>query len=222
VYNEGMKNYFLILHSAISLNGKIEGFDINLEKYYALVGIWDEDITLSSSQTIVDAGDTEDKEEPNSINPAAGNQAKPILAVVDSKGLVRCWNTLRKSGYWRDFLALVSEQTPKSHLKYLEKRNIKYLVIGRDQVDIVAALNKLNEEYGRITIRVDAGSTLNALLLEEDLVDEISLLIHPEIAPGDKRDFLNESLISTNHSFRLLSSETHEDGLIWVRYHKIS
>lgn len=216
-----MKNYYLILHSAVSLNGKIEGFPIKVDKYYALASVWDEDITLVGSRTILESKDLgeDDPQSPNSQTPATSKN-KPILVIVDSEGKVKKWNGLRESGYWGNFISLVSEQTPKEHLDYLTERGIEYVIAGVEKVDLSDALQGLSEKLGRVTIRVDSGEGLNTALLNSGLVDEISLLVHPFIARGEARNFTSPGGIKAMEEYKLVANETHGDGLIWLRYHK--
>lgn len=45
----------VILHSAVSLGGKIDGFPIDLNQYYKLATTWKEDATLVGSDTFLKA-----------------------------------------------------------------------------------------------------------------------------------------------------------------------
>jgi 2,5-diamino-6-(ribosylamino)-4(3H)-pyrimidinone 5'-phosphate reductase len=45
----------VILHNAVSLDGRIDGFPIDLQQYYALAATWKEDATLAGSGTFLKA-----------------------------------------------------------------------------------------------------------------------------------------------------------------------
>ena len=45
----------VILHNAVSLDGRIDGFPIDLQQYYALAATWKEDATLAGSETFLKA-----------------------------------------------------------------------------------------------------------------------------------------------------------------------
>lgn len=47
-----------------------------------------------------------------------------------------------------------------------------------------AALEALNRRFGVRTFRGDSGGTLNSVLLQCGIVDEVSVLIHPFLAGG--------------------------------------
>ena len=62
----------------------------------------------------------------------------------------------------------------------------------------------------------DTGSILNNLLLNQGLVHEISLLVHPFIVgPGNYNLFSN---MNKKISLEFLSSKVFENKYIWMRY----
>ncbi len=91
----------------------------------------------------------------------------------------------RKSGYAKDVIVLVSKRTPKRYLDYLAARNYEYIMTGDDHVDYKAALEELNNRFGISRVVVDSGGVLASVLLEQGLVDEIELLVAPELV-GEK------------------------------------
>ncbi len=86
--------------------------------------------------------------------------------------------------YFRDILVLCSRSTPQEYLDFLEERYLKHMVIGYQKVDLGAALNELNVQFGVKSLRVDSGGVLNGVLFREGLVDEVNVLIHPELVGG--------------------------------------
>jgi 2,5-diamino-6-(ribosylamino)-4(3H)-pyrimidinone 5'-phosphate reductase len=87
----------------------------------------------------------------------------------------------RRSEYAKDILVLVSKATPQSYLGYLTERHYDFLIAGQDHVDYRAVLEQLNSRYGIKTIVTDTGGVLAGVLLDEGLVDEVHLLVAPEI-----------------------------------------
>jgi len=161
--------------------------------YYGLATTWKEDITLVGSETIMTAPmepyeETEKDFQETKIDP---DDSRSTMIIVDSAGKVKIWSALRSSGYWKDFLALVSEKTPKEYLDYLDKRYISWIKSGKEKVNLRAALEILGKR-GFQTVRIDAGGVLNGLLLEQGLVDEVSVLIHPALVGGQESLFLNQ------------------------------
>lgn len=214
----------VILHNAVSADGRLDGFLPDLGVYYGLVSTWNEDATLAGSQTVLaTAADTvqegDPEPEPPTISPG---DPRPLLVVPDSRGRIRFWPWLRLTPYWRDVLVLVSRSTPADYLSYLEAKRVAYLVAGEDKVDLRAALEELYRQYDVRTVRVDSGGTLNGVLLRAGLVDEVSLLLHPQLVGGTspKSMFRAPDLASPDDALdlNLLGVEQRPGGLVWLRY----
>jgi 2,5-diamino-6-(ribosylamino)-4(3H)-pyrimidinone 5'-phosphate reductase len=203
----------VIVHAAVSLDGKIDGFDPDVGAYYDLIATWEEDATLCGSETVLAAAPDPD---PPDAPPMATSEDddRPLLAVVDSRGRVRSWRALLGAGHWSKGVAFCSAKTPPEHLEYLERLGVDAAVLGDDRVDLGRALGELAVR-GIATVRVDAGPTLNGLALRAGLVDELSLLVHPTIA-GEGRRFVDR--LETAASLWLMAEERRGDGLVWLRY----
>ena len=157
----------------------------------------------------------------------------PLLVIPDSRGRIRTWHYLKSLPYWRHFVALCSENTPKDYLNYLKERHLDCIIAGEDRVDLREALEELNLRYGVKVVRVDAGGTLNGLLLRQGLVSEVSLLIYPSLVGGETPSSIfrapdlpavtapqiaagagSEGAIS----LRLIETERLKGDVMWLRY----
>jgi 2,5-diamino-6-(ribosylamino)-4(3H)-pyrimidinone 5'-phosphate reductase len=208
-----MANPKVVVHVAISLDARIDGFEPDVGTYYDLIGTWNEDVTLCGSGTILAAQPEPDPEDAPSPEPPDPGDTRPLLAVIDSRGRVRSWSKLIAAGHWRGGLALCSSATPEQHLAYLRDHNIEYELLGSDRVDLERAIESLGKR-GAETIRIDAGPTLNGLALGSGIVDELSLLVHPVIA-GEGRSFAEG--LDDPIEVRELSRERRGE-LLWLRY----
>jgi 2,5-diamino-6-(ribosylamino)-4(3H)-pyrimidinone 5'-phosphate reductase len=220
----------VILHNAVSLDGRIDGFPIDLQQYYELVSTWKEDATLAGSDTFLRAASEAPPEDDSAFLPPRvdPNDPRPILAVPDSRGRIRSWHYLRSLPYWRGFVALCSRSTPQEYLRYLKERHIDIIIAGEDHVDLRAALMELNVRYGIKVVRVDAGGTLNGLLLSQGLVAELSVLVYPSLAGGrEQRGIFIAPSQPTAHlptgprvaiSLKLLETEQLKGDVVWLRY----
>ncbi|MHB0867857.1 MAG: hypothetical protein ACYC5J_00150 [Chloroflexota bacterium] len=105
----------VILHDAVSVDGRIDGFTPNLEQYYGLVATWKEDATLAGSETILKSAEAE-ATAVEDVDPAPPKvdpgDTRAKLVVPDSRGRIRGWNWLRKRPYWRDVVVLCSHAAP--------------------------------------------------------------------------------------------------------------
>ena len=170
----------VIVHNAVSVDGRIDWFAPDIGLFYELASRWQEDAILAGSETIVKGLSAEGVpvEEDVGASPPSPDPAdkRPLLVIPDSRGRVRNWHYLRAQPYWRDAMALCSRATPAEYLAYLRERRVDYIVAGED---LRAALANLYETRGVRAVRVDSGGTLNGVLLRAGLVDEVSVLISP-------------------------------------------
>jgi 2,5-diamino-6-(ribosylamino)-4(3H)-pyrimidinone 5'-phosphate reductase len=217
-----MKPHVLI-HNAVSIDGRIDWFKANIEKFYDLTSNWDEDATLTGSETLLAAYENiEETGENVEVEEKDPSDARPLLLVVDSRGRLRIWHQLRREPYWRDAIALISRSTSSEYIDYLHKEKVDYIVAGIEKVDMRQALEEVNTKYGIKHIRVDSGGTLNGILLREGLVDEVSLLVHPYLVGGvsPKSFFRAPDLESADGvvNLRLAKVNVVEKELVWMHY----
>ena len=211
---------YVILHNAVSLDGKVTGFDADLGAYYELVSTWKEDATLVGADTMLSAPDEIPAEDDSAFQPwpCEAADTRPLLVIPDSHGRIRSWHYLKTLPYWRGGIALCSKSTPSDYLAYLEARRIAYITVGDTHVDLMAALAVLYQDYGVKTLRMDSGGTLNGIMFSAGLVSEISLLIHPQLAgSADVKSFLI-TLQPCTVRLELMGIEKRGDGLVWLRY----
>jgi 2,5-diamino-6-(ribosylamino)-4(3H)-pyrimidinone 5'-phosphate reductase len=227
----------VILHNAVSADGRVDWFPADISLFYELAATWHEDATLAGSGTILAAGGGAEEPAPAPSGAgaapsgagaapsgagAAPPDRRPILAVVDSRGQVKGWRTLLAAGYWRTGVALCSATTPPDHLAWLADQGVERLVAGADRVDLAAALDELAARFGVKTVRVDSGGKLNGELLRLGLVDEISLLVHPYLVGGKTPASMFRAAELTHEigvlELELLQSRKVKAGIVWLRY----
>ena len=218
----------VILYNAVSLDGRITGFDADVELYYELASKWNVDAVLMGSNTVltgfgVKTGQTvpesEDAFQPRVKDP---DDKRPLLVVPDSRGQIRVWSEILKMPYINDVLVLCSRSTPREYLDFLDERYIDYLVVGYQQVDLEHALEELNTKFGGKRVRVDSGGVLNGILLSQGLADEIHLLIHPELVGGTTPNsiFQTHGTDEDGEPIKLYldGMEKIKDDIIYLRY----
>jgi len=218
----------VILYNAVSLDGRITGFNADVELYYDLASKWNVDAVLMGSNTVlkgfgVKPGETlEESEESFKPRVKDPEDKRPLLVVPDSKGRIRIWSELLKMPYINDVLVLCSRSTPTEYLDFLEERYIDYLVVGYQQVDLENALEELNTKFGVKRVRVDSGGILNGVLLRAGMVDEVHLLIHPELVGGTTTNsiFQAPDLDDDEVPIKLYleSMEKIKDDIIYLQY----
>jgi 2,5-diamino-6-(ribosylamino)-4(3H)-pyrimidinone 5'-phosphate reductase len=214
----------VILHNAVSIDGRITDFPADMGVYYTIAMEFGEGATLVGADTILSAPEEVPPEDEGAFEPPVREKGdkRPILVIPDSRGRLDSWHHWRCQPYWRDWVALVSHSTPKRYLKYLEKRHIGYIVAGKRKVDLRKALEELRARYKVRKVRTDSGGNLNGALFDAGLIDEVSVLVEPYIVggptpltlvhnagPGGPDDALR---------LRLAGVEKRRGGIVWLRY----
>lgn len=194
----------VVAQVAVSVDGVTSGFAVDQARFYALATLWQEDVTLIGADTIL--------AQEHGLRTAGRNAVRaagPLLAVVDSRARVREWESLRGLGHWSDVLAVYADQTPARPLDSV----IPELVTGYDRVDLAETLDLLGSRYDAKVVRVESSGRLLQALLEQELVDELALLVHP-VAIGSGPRWPGAGRID----LRLANVEQFEAGVTWLRY----
>lgn len=190
----------IIMHNQISLDGAISGFQINPGAYYEILNTFDADMYLVGSNTAVSgilqfsknipAEEASDFKKPG----IKVNDQRPIWVIPDSEGkLEGALHIYRRYEHCRDLLILISAKTPISYVKYLEERKYDYLIAGEVKVDFKKAFVQINEQFPFTTMITDNEGILSSILLENALIDNVSLLVSPTLT-GKKQPKLFRNL----------------------------
>lgn len=194
----------VVAQVAVSVDGRTSGFAVDQARFYAMATLWQEDVTLMGADTVL-----AQEGALRSTTPCGLRETGPLLAVVDSRARVRAWESLRELGHWSDVLALYADQTPARPLHSV----VPELITGYERVDLAETLDVLGSKYDVKVVRVDSSGRLLAVLLEEGLIDELALLVHPVVVGNGPRWAPAE-----RYDLRLANSEEFEGGVAWLRY----
>ncbi|NEA37205.1 RibD family protein [Streptomyces sp. SID13031] len=195
----------VVAQLAVSIDGATTGFEADQARFYAMATLWQEDVTLIGADTLL--------AQESSIRAAIRSGprgAGPLLAVVDSRHRIHTLEALRDLGYWSGILALYSELTPARS----PDSTIPELVTGYDHVDLAETLDLLGRRGAKL-VRVDSGGGLLGALIDQGLVDELSLLVHPVLV-GDAPRWHDS--FSAHLDLSLANVETFLPGVTWLRY----
>lgn len=115
----------------------------------------------------------------------------------------------------------MTEQVSDDYLAYLHSFDISYIFAGKEELDCTLALKKLKDLFHIDRLMVAGGGLMNASLLQEGLIDELSLVLSPLIDGGraasifDRAAFLPERGAA---AFTLQNVERLEGNGLWLRY----
>lgn len=143
---------------------------------------------------------------------------------IDTKGILRWDSNVLDLGDVGKFnlIMIVTEETPKEFLAYLKSKNISYIFGGKNEVNFTNTFKKLKSQFGIEKILLEGGGSINGSVIDEELIDEISLLILPKVINNSAAPALFYKEIQTPklHEFKLESVEKLDRDVVWMRYKK--
>lgn len=207
----------LIIHNSVSLDGSLTGFMPDMELHYRIAGEYKPDAHLIGTDTIITGNEMFSTgippEEPADFFDPQRSAEYPWWVIVDSAGRLKgTLHTCRRFEFCRDVIILVSAATPSEYIDHLRERNYRFVLTGKDKVDLEAAFDQLSEKFRVRKILTDTGKILGNLLINRGLVNEISLLIHPLIV-GEK-SYPMFADIKQEVVLNLVKSEHFENGCV--------
>ena len=159
-----------------------------------------------------DYGPPQLAEELQTARRAAGQPARPELAVVTNRLALDPTARLFADGHRPLLLAPV--EAPAAARAALAP-HATILDAGSEAVDTSQALAALRARGARVVV-CEGGPTLNAALFADDLVDEVCVSFAPLVV-GGPADRLAGPLAATRLAF-VLEQALEEDGMLFCRY----
>jgi 2,5-diamino-6-(ribosylamino)-4(3H)-pyrimidinone 5'-phosphate reductase len=209
----------VIVHNSISVDGSLTNFEVNMSLHYKIAGDFKADMHLVGSNTAKIGIEMFFNKIPQETQDDFRRPDKKGLlwAIPDSAGKLKgLLHILRRSDYCKDVIVLVSEKTSKEYIRYLKEGSYYYYLVGKEKCDLRQSLELLNEKHNAKTILTDTGSILSNLLIEQELVSEISLLIHPVLVGKKAYNIFN--YLDKSVKLDLIKKEFFESGYFWNLY----
>lgn len=212
----------VVVHNSVSADGATTGFLPHLGQHYGVAAELQADARLVGSVTMrsgLDHGSAPPVHDPGpqQDRPPVGRDGEPWWFLVDSHAMLQGrLHELRAFPGLRDVVVLVSRTTDPAYLEYLAERDYRFFVAGDDHVMLAQALPWIGATFDIERILVDSGPILTHILLDHELVDEVSLLVHPTVVGDAGRRILAGS--QTKHRLDLLSATTLAYGVVHLHY----
>jgi len=178
----------VILHNTVSVDGAVTGVEPDIELHYHIAASYGAQAHLVGSTTArmgIDmfGGDvpTESAQDRKRPAPQEGDE-RPLWVIPDSGGALKgLLHVFRRFEHCRDVIVLIAGRTSPDYAAYLAEREYVHYTVGTDRVDLEKGLELVAAEHGVSTILTDGGPSLAAVLLEQGLVDELSLIVAPQV-----------------------------------------
>ncbi|HCS78929.1 TPA: hypothetical protein DIV55_04270 [Patescibacteria group bacterium] len=148
-----------------------------------------------------------------------------FMVAVDTKGLLR-WDsnmiTLSNQPEKEHLIVVVTSQTPKDYLAYLQSKSISYVFGGQEEVDFGELFHKLKDKFHIDRLLLEGGGLLNGSVMAAGLVDEISLLVTPlalnKASAPSVFERRTDDVDVTKYS--LFEVKQMDKDTVWLRYKK--
>ena len=192
-----MKRPFIYTHILTSLDGKIWGEFTKLPEetaaapFFKEIGfghdVWDMDGNLSGTNTALNDY-TYHKEpdlDPNAAPVPEGDfvavkDAERYSFVMDRKGILGYEkNELLYAGVHAHFVDVITESVSNEYKDFLRRRNVSYIICGKDDIDFDIMLEKMVDLFGIKILSIAGGGTLNWTFLRRGYVDEVGFIMIP-------------------------------------------
>jgi riboflavin biosynthesis pyrimidine reductase len=159
-------------------------------------------------------------ENPIAREPFIGDKDASSFAIaVDANGKLG-WKSNEIGG--DHIIEVLTEQVSDAYLYYLQQREISYIFAGKDELDFKSALNQLVELFPIQTIMLEGGGHINGSLLNDGLIDELSLLIIPiaDGTPNTPTTFEVSEYLQKKPATLLYLTEVKQlgSGVVWLKY----
>lgn len=222
-----MNKPYIIVHMMTSVDGRIDcGMTAQLAgepEYYSTLDSLNVPTRISgrvTAETELTRGgkfNSQNKEILGKTDFAKNATADNYNIVVDTKGTLQ-WGTENGNNF--PHLIITSEQVTKDYLDYLNSQNILWIAAGKNQIDLVKAMEILADEFNIDRLAIVGGGKINGGFLEAGLVDEISILIGAGVdgRTGQPSLFDNRTESIRPIALQLKDVESYEDGAVWLRY----
>lgn len=154
----------------------------------------------------------------------AESDVKNYIVSLDPQGVLAfSGKYLEKKGRPKaHIIEVLTESVSDAYLAYLRSLDLSYVITGKNRLDCNLLLEKLKTLFGIEKLMISGGGLTNWSFVQENLIDEFSLVIAP-VADGSREtasvfetaDFLPRR---SPAAFMLKAVEQIDGDTLWLRY----
>lgn len=235
-----MKKPYVIIHTHTAIDGNIDIMDLpefeEASRQYQEIALDPEKQQFNIQGYLNGKNTTEDNmtfyKKPDVDENAPTVPEGDFIAVsdapmyylsIDPRGELAFEGTTSEyGGVSSHIIEILTDAASNAYKDFLRKKGISYIIAGETQIDYEVMLDKLYNKFGIERMMVGGGGTLNWSFLQNNLVDEISMIMAPiaNADPDGHRFFYSKEPYSSieARAFELKSVEALEHGTVWIRY----
>ncbi|MEX6689701.1 RibD family protein [Danxiaibacter flavus] len=147
------------------------------------------------------------------------SNASSFAIAVDGNGKLG-WNDNQTGG--DHIIEVLTHSVSDEYLYYLQRKRISYIFAGETAIDFGSALQQLADLFPIKTLMLEGGGHINGSLLNDGMIDELSLLLLP-IADGTPKsptvfevsEYLQKKPASV---MKLTQVKELSNDVLWLRY----
>lgn len=218
---------YIICHMVASIDGRIDCSmveKISGEEYYTALEELECPTLLEGRVTMQHYNAAKEEFVPKTDNPVGGvsifvaEDSDAYMVSVDTLGRLQ-WESNNIDGV--PLVCIVSEKATEEYLETLRNRQISWIAVGKERIDLAMAMEILYERFGVKRLGLLGGGHINGGFLEAGLVDEVSLLLAPGIDGRKGETSLFDGITVRNRvpvQLKLMQVKRLNNDVIWLRY----
>jgi len=145
----------------------------------------------------------------------APHQAMTYVIAFDPSGKLR-WESNAIDN--EHVIAVLTEALSDDYLEFLRAKHVSYVFGGKTHLNLASVLEKLYATFGIKRLLLDGSGKITGSFLEEDLIDELSILVAPLADGYVGTPPLADVSERTVLRLKLVSVEKCPADLLWLRY----
>ncbi|CCO06869.1 RibD family protein [Desulforamulus hydrothermalis] len=237
-----MDRPYIICHMVMSLDGKVTGDFLGkseygkfIEDYYRIHREYGADgflcgrVTMEGSFPQPPVSPHKYDGPPIAREDYIAHKAAFYAVAVDPKGKL-WWNGRAISdpdeGYdGAHIIEVLTESVPDAFLAHLRDKGVSYIFGGKTELELALVLKKLKNLFSIEKLLLEGGGNVNGSFLQEELIDEISLVVIPAAECSENAIPLFKTgkygaKTASAKSFHLKEAKRLNDDGLWLIYSK--
>lgn len=149
---------------------------------------------------------------------SVAEESDAYMVSVDTLGHLQ-WNSNRIDDV--PLVCIVSERASRKYLEMLRKQEISWIAVGKENIDLNAAMTILYEQFHVKRLALLGGGHINGGFLQAGLIDEVSLLVAPGIDGRKNGTSVFDGIVEMENlpkHLHLTGLERLGNDVIWLRY----